>query len=122
MDAKNLEEVPSFITKNGSEIHELLAYHNSTIANQSLAEACAPIGALTQEHSYVKTEGIYYTTATTGRIPIEEKTREAKSGDATAIPSGKKHKLWNTGNETQTLLYRCTSCYEHSDTAITEEL
>ena len=39
MDVKNLDEVPSFITKDGSEIRELLAHRNSAIRNQSLAEA-----------------------------------------------------------------------------------
>jgi hypothetical protein len=39
MDIKNLNEVPSFITVDGSEIRELLAHRNSAIRNQSLAEA-----------------------------------------------------------------------------------
>jgi len=37
MDIKNPNEVPSFITKDGSEIRELLAHRNSAIRNQSLA-------------------------------------------------------------------------------------
>ena len=49
MDIKNLGDVPSFITKDGSEIRELLAHRNSIIRNQSLAEARLPAGASTQE-------------------------------------------------------------------------
>ncbi len=45
MDIKNLNEVPAFTTKDGSEIRELLAYRNSAIRNQSLAEARLPVGA-----------------------------------------------------------------------------
>ena len=35
---------PPFITKDGSEIRELLAHRNSAIRNQSLAEARLPVG------------------------------------------------------------------------------
>ena len=68
MDVKNLADVPAFITKDGSEIRELLAYRNSAITNQSLAEARVPVGASTQEHYHPKTEEIYYITAGQGRM------------------------------------------------------
>ena len=38
MDVKNLDELEAFITKDGSEIRELLAYRNSSIRHQSLAD------------------------------------------------------------------------------------
>ena len=120
MDIKNLAEVPAFITKDGSEIRELLAYRNSGIRNQSLAEARLLVGASTQEHYHPKTEEIYYITQGTGRMRIEGELREVKSDDAIAIPPGKKHKLWNTGAETLHLLCCCAPAYEHSDTVITE--
>ncbi len=122
MDVKNLADVPAFITKDGSEIRELLAYRNSGIKNQSLAEARVPVGSATQEHYHPKTEEIYYITAGNGKMDIEGDTQDVKVGDAIAIPPGKKHKLWNTGEETLTLLCCCAPCYEHSDTVITEEL
>src|SRR5438552_18835432 len=120
MDVKNLNEVPAFITKDGSEIRELLAYRNSAIRNQSLAEARLPVGSSTQEHYHPKAEEIYYITRGTGRIRIEGEMREVKAGDAIAIPPGKKHKLWNTGGERLRLLCCCSPAYEHSDTIITE--
>jgi len=92
MDIKNLGDVPSFITKDGSEIRELLAHRNSVIRNQSLAEARVPAGASTQEHYHIKTEEIYYITHGTGRIRIAGETRDVKTGDAIAIPPGRKHK------------------------------
>ena len=122
MDIKNLNEAPPFITKDGSEIRELLAHRNSVIRNQSLAEARLPAGASTQEHYHVKTEEIYYITHGAGRIRIEGETRDVKTGDAIAIPPGRKHKLWNTGNETLRLLCCCAPAYEHSDTIITETM
>jgi len=120
MDTKNLNEVPAFTTKDGSEIRELLAHRNSMIRNQSLAEARLPAGGSTQEHYHPKAEEIYYITHGTGRIRIEEETRDVREGDAIAIPPGRKHKLWNTGTGTLRLLCCCAPAYEHADTIITE--
>ena len=120
MDIKNLAEVPPFITKDGSEIRELLAHRNSPIRHQSLAEARLPAGGSTQEHYHVQTEEIYYITHGTGRMRIDGETREVKAGYAIAIPPGRKHKLWNAGNETLRLLCCCAPAYEHDDTVITE--
>src|SRR5436309_10153279 len=104
MEIVQRDAAPAFITKDGSEIRELLAYRNSAIRNQSLAEARLPVGASTQEHFHAKTEEIYFITAGTGRMRIENEMQDVKAGDAIAIPPGKKHKLWNLGNETLTLL------------------
>jgi mannose-6-phosphate isomerase-like protein (cupin superfamily) len=121
MDVKNLNVVASFITVDGSEIRELLAHRNSAIRNQSLAEARLPVGGATQEHFHPRAEEIYYITHGTGKIRIENETRDVKVGDAIAIPPGQKHKLWNTGGETLRLLCCCAPAYEHSDTVITEK-
>src|SRR5258705_4508985 len=104
MDIKALESAPPFTTKDGSEIRELLAHRNSAIRNQSLAEARLPIGASTQEHYHIKTEEIYFITAGHGRMRIENESAHVKAGDAIAIPAGKRHKLWNTGEEMLKLL------------------
>ena len=120
MDVKHLDEVSAFITKDGSEIRELLAYRNSTIRQQSFAEARLPVGASTQEHYHERAEEIYYITHGVGRIRIERESREVRAGDAIAIPPGRKHKLWNTGSEALRLLCCCAPAYEHSDTIITE--
>lgn len=58
MDIRNLEDMPPFTTKDGSEIRELLAHRNSAIRNQSLAEARLPVGASTQEHYHPRAEEI----------------------------------------------------------------
>jgi mannose-6-phosphate isomerase-like protein (cupin superfamily) len=120
MDIKNLNQVDAFITKDGSEIRELLAHRNSEIRNQSLAEARLPVGASTQEHYHPKAEEIYFLTQGQGRMRIEGEVRDVVAGDAIAIPPGRRHKLWNTGNETLRLLCCCAPGYEHSDTVITE--
>lgn len=120
MDVIALEAAPAFITKDGSEIRELLAWRNSAIRNQSLAEARVPVGGSTMEHYHACTEEIYFITHGTGRMRIEGEERDVKPGDAVAIPPGKKHKLFNTGGEVLRLLCCCAPGYEHSDTFITE--
>ncbi len=120
MDVKNLSKVPEFITKDGSEIRELLAYRNSSIRNQSLAEARLPIGGATQEHYHGKTEEIYYITHGRGRMRIDGEMQDVVVGDAIAIRPGQKHKIWNTGAETLRLLCCCAPAYEDADTVITE--
>ena len=121
MDIKNLGQVAAFITKDGSEIRELLAHRNSAIRQQSLAEARLAPGASTQEHYHIKTEEIYYITHGVGRIRIDGELRDVSSGDAIAILPGRRHKLWNTGAEVLRLLCCCAPAYEHEDTVITEE-
>lgn len=120
MDVKNLNEVPAFITKDSSEIRELLANRNSCIRNQSLAEARVPVGASTMEHYHVTTEEIYYITSGQGRMRVEGETRDVKAGDAIAIPPGRKHKIWNTGTTVLCILCCCAPSYEHADTILTE--
>jgi len=90
MDIKNLEAVDCFITKDGSEIRELLAHRNSVIRHQSLAEARLPAGGATQEHYHPLTEEIYYITHGVGEIRIEGETRPVRVGDAIAIPPGQR--------------------------------
>jgi mannose-6-phosphate isomerase-like protein (cupin superfamily) len=119
MDIRNLNDMPAFTTKDGSEIRELLAHRNSVIRNQSLAEARLPAGGSTEEHYHPKTEEIYFITHGRGRIRIEGEIREVKPGDAVAIPPGHKHKLWNTGRVALRLLCCCAPAYEHVDTVLT---
>ena len=120
MDVKNLNDAVPFTTKDRSEIRELLAHRNSAIRNQSLAEARLPVGGSTMEHYHPRAEEIYYITHGTGRIRIGDETVEVRVGDAIAIPPGKTHKIWNTGNGTLRFLCCCAPGYENSDTVITE--
>lgn len=120
MDIQNLHRVASFTTKDGSEIRELLAHRNSSISNQSLAEARLPPAASTTPHYHPRTEEIYYILAGRGRMRIGEETAAVGPGDAIAIPPGSTHQITNTGDETLVFLCCCAPAYEHSDTVLVE--
>src|SRR5262245_43550517 len=120
MDIQNLNRVPSFVTKDGSEIRELLAHRNSCIRNQSLAEARLPSGASTTAHYHPKAEEIYYILAGRGRMVLASETAEVGPGDAIAIPPGITHQITNTGSEALVFLCCCAPAYEHTDTVLVE--
>jgi mannose-6-phosphate isomerase-like protein (cupin superfamily) len=121
MDVRNLQAAESFTTKDGSEIRELLAHRNSSIRNQSLAEARLPAGATTTLHYHPQSEEIYYVLRGTGRMRIAHETTAVGPGDAIAIPPGLRHQITNTGQEPLVFLCCCAPGYEHADTVLIEQ-
>lgn len=120
MEIINRKDAPPFITKDASEIREILAPRNSSIERQSLAEARVLTGQSTEEHIHSKTEEIYYVLKGRGRIRIDGEEREIRPGDGIAIPPGTRHKVWNTGSSDLVFLCCCVPAYTHEDTIITE--
>ena len=116
MDVKNIESVPAFITKDGSEIRELLAHRNSVIRNQTLAEARLPAGGSTTPHRHLKTEEIYYILEGHGSMQVDMETQSVGPGDAIAIPPCSLHQITNTGIDLLKFLCCCAPGYEHADT------
>ena len=121
VDVRNLNDVPAFITKDGSEIRELLAHRNSCIRNQTLAEARLPPGARTTPHHHVKTEEIYYILEGAGLMRVADRTVAVEPGDAVAIPPGASHQITNTGLTVLKFLCCCAPGYEHDDTVLEAE-
>jgi mannose-6-phosphate isomerase-like protein (cupin superfamily) len=118
MDIRNLDQVEAFVTKDGSEIRELLAYRNSSIVRQSLAEARVSPGATTTCHRHLQTEEIYYILAGQGRMRIGNEESLVGPGDAIAIPPGQLHQITNIGSVALTFLCCCAPPYEHDDTIL----
>ncbi len=118
MDVRNIDEVPAFITKDGSEIRELLAYRNSVIRNQSLAEARLKPGHTTHPHRHLKTEEIYFILEGSALMQVGDELRGVRAGDAIAIPPGAVHSITNTGGEELRFLCCCAPPYEHEDTVL----
>ena len=120
MDVQNIDRVPAFTTLDGSEIRELLAHRNSSIRNQSLAEARLAPGQSTTAHFHPKSEEIYYILTGEGRMRLGDEVRQVGPGDAIAIPPGTVHQLPNTGRKVLKLLCCCAPGYEHDDTVLVE--
>lgn len=120
MDIRHITTVPSFTTKDGSEIRELLAHRNSCIRQQSLAEARLQPGASTTPHHHIRTEEIYYILEGKGWMRLGNEGREVAAGDAIAIPPGRLHQITNTGTAVLKFLCCCAPGYEHDDTVLSE--
>ncbi|MDY6916452.1 MAG: cupin domain-containing protein [Chloroflexota bacterium] len=120
MEVVNRNDVPSFITKDGSEIREILAPRNSSIENQSLAEARVAPGQITDEHYHVRAEEVYYVLEGRGIMSIDGEEREVGPGDGIAILPGMRHRARNTGDSDLVILCCCCPAYEHDDTLMTE--
>jgi len=118
MDIQNIDRVPAFTTKDGSEIRELLAHRNSCLRNQTLAEARLPVGGSTTPHHHVATEEVYYILEGHGLMRLEEETRSVGPGDAIAIPAGSVHQITNSGQDMLKFLCCCAPGYEHDDTVL----
>jgi len=120
MEIVNRNEVEAFITKDGSEIREILAPRNSSLRNQSLAEARVSRGKATIRHCHIESEEIYYILQGKGQIGVEGEAREVTEGDGIAIMPGQSHRIWNTGVEDLVFLCYCSPSYSDEDTVLTE--
>ncbi len=118
MDVRNIVDVPAFITADGSEIRELLAYRNSSIRRQSLAEARLAPGQATTPHYHPRTEEIYYILEGTGAMQVGLDVSEVGPGDAIAIPAALAHQITNTGSGLLRFLCYCAPGYESTDTVL----
>jgi mannose-6-phosphate isomerase-like protein (cupin superfamily) len=121
MDIQNVNRVPAFTTKVGSEIRELLAHRNSSVRNQTLAEARLPAGGRTTPHHHVATEEIYYILDGCGLMRVGQETAAVGPGDAVAIPPGASHQITNTGSGLLQFLCCCAPGYEDEDTVLESE-
>ena len=107
-----------YVTKDGSEIRELM--HPSVHGNraQSLAEATVPVGAETRLHRHRVTEELYHVTQGTGRMTLGDRVFDVKVGDTACIPPGTSHRIRNTGAEPLKILCACAPAYAHEDTEL----
>ena len=121
MDIQNIDRVPAFRTKDGSEIRELLAHRNSSIRNQSLAEARLPEGTGTIPHFHPQTEEIYYILEGEAEMIIADEQQCVGVGDAIAIPPGIVHQIVNRGVGTLKFICCCAPAYEDADTVMLED-
>lgn len=112
------DEIAPYITKDGSEIRELLHPACHAVRQQSLAEAVVPPGTTTLLHRHAKTEEIYHVTRGHGRMTLGDEQFTIGVGDSIAILPGTPHCVANTGPTALHLLCCCSPAYAHEDTEL----
>lgn len=114
-------DISPYITKDGSEIRELLHPAKHGARNQSLAEARVPTGCTTLLHRHEVTEEIYHVTGGTGVMTLSAEKFPICPGDSILIPPGTPHCVANTGEETLIILCSCSPAYSHDDTILLQD-
>lgn len=112
------DSIVTYITRDGSEIRELM--HPTVHGNhgQSLAEATVLPGQSTALHRHHKTEELYHVTAGHGLMRLGDEEFSLAPGDTVCIPPGTPHKVRNTGDEPLRILCCCAPAYSHADTEL----
>lgn len=114
------QKLTPYITKDGSEVRELMHPDHHPVRNQSLAEATVPPGTTTQLHKHLLSEEIYHITAGTGQMTLGDETFDVGHGDTLLIPPGTPHAIENSGEHDLVMLCSCSPPYSHADTEIIE--
>ena len=119
-----LAATPPYVTRDGSEIRELMhpQVHGASlaVARQSLAEATVLPGQRTVLHRHLVTEELYHITGGAGRMTLGGKRFAVGAGDTVCIPPGTAHCIENDGGARLTLLCACSPAYSHEDTELLE--
>jgi mannose-6-phosphate isomerase-like protein (cupin superfamily) len=114
------QEIKAFITRDGSEIRELM--HPSQHGNhqQSLAEATVAPGSETRQHLHRTTEEIYHITQGRGLMRLGEQVFEVTVGDSICIAPGTVHNIRNVGDVPLKILCCCSPPYRDTDTVLVD--
>lgn len=110
--------VTPYITKDGSEIRELMHPRVHGNRNQSLAEASIQPGCKTELHRHTQTEELYHITAGHGRMRLGDETFPVQPGDTVCISPGTPHCIEAVGDAPLKLLCCCSPAYDHADTEL----
>ncbi len=112
------ENIPAYVTKDGSIIRELLHPNSSATCNQSLAEAIVEVGQTTVLHCHNLTEEIYHITQGVGLMRLSETTFSVAVGDSIVIKPGTPHNITNIGADSLKILCASSPAYSHDDTVL----
>jgi len=114
-------EVTAYITKDKSEIRELMHPSTHDCNNSSLAEARVPIGATTLLHLHHESEEVYYVIQGEGKMHLNTDSFPLTKGDSLCIKPGTPHRITNIGDCELRILCICSPAYQHEDTLLLEE-
>jgi mannose-6-phosphate isomerase-like protein (cupin superfamily) len=112
--------IPSYITKDGSTIRELMHPDQHDSRHQSLAEAVVPPGSKTQLHRHQQTEEIYHITQGRGMMTLGDHVFAVEPGDTVVIVPNTPHCIENTAATDLHILCACSPAYSHDDTELLE--
>jgi mannose-6-phosphate isomerase-like protein (cupin superfamily) len=118
MQVRNRDRVKPYVTKDGSEIREIVHPDNSPVKNQSFAEAVLKPGQQTKPHQHETAEEVYYVVQGKGEFHLESEVKTLGEKDCVVIPPGKKHSIKNTGGQDLVILCPSSPAYSHEDTKI----
>lgn len=112
------EEILAYITRDGSEIRELMhpAVHGNRA--QSLAEAIVRPGQRTQLHRHAQSEELYFVTRGAGEMTLGDARFPIGVGDTVLIPPGTPHCVAAHGDAPLHILCCCSPAYAHADTEL----
>jgi mannose-6-phosphate isomerase-like protein (cupin superfamily) len=110
--------ITPYVTRDGSEIRELMHpdLHGNTA--QSLAEATIAPGAATRLHRHHRSEEIYFILTGDGHMTLGQEHFPVTAGDTVCIPPGTPHCVENRGPTPLRILCSCAPAYAHSDTEL----
>lgn len=117
-----IKNITAYVTRDGSEIRELM--HPAAQGNkaQSLAEAIVKQGQQTHLHQHHNSEELYFITNGKGYMTLGEEQFDVIVGDTICIPPGTPHCIKNIGTEALHILCMCSPPYNHDDTELLEQL
>jgi mannose-6-phosphate isomerase-like protein (cupin superfamily) len=110
--------VKPYVTKDGSQIRELMHPSVHGNRNQSVAEATVPARGETALHLHRVTEEIYHITSGVGMMTLGAQKFAVAKGDTICIAPGTPHCIANTGDVALRILCTCSPAYSHDDTVL----
>ncbi|MGD8742600.1 MAG: cupin domain-containing protein [Granulosicoccaceae bacterium] len=111
-------DIPAYLTRDNSQIRELMHPQQHGNQAQSLAEAIVQAGQTTRLHRHVISEELYHITHGMGQMTLGDEQFAVATGDTVCIRPGTPHCIANTGNGPLHILCCCSPAYAHDDTEL----
>ncbi len=111
-------DLPSFVTKDGSTVRELIHPNTNDNKNTSIAEAIVQPGGATFNHYHKVSEEIYHITEGEGTLVRDGEHINVVKGDTVFLPAGVKHYVVNKGISELKILCVMTPPYTHDQTVL----
>jgi mannose-6-phosphate isomerase-like protein (cupin superfamily) len=110
--------ITPYMTKDGSQIRELMHPQKHGNRAQSFAEAIVAPGVKTLLHRHRVTEEIYHITQGAGRMSLGAQQFAVVAGDTICIAPGTAHCIECVGDVALKILCACSPAYSHDDTEL----